>query len=80
MLKMGFDRKWVDIVMRYVRIVTYAVKINGESRGLITPTRGLCQGDSLSLYIYIYYLCRRLVDTNAFGLILKKDAKSINPA
>ena len=21
MLKMGFDRKWVDIVMRYVRIV-----------------------------------------------------------
>ena len=31
MLKMGFDRKWVDIMMRYVRIVTYVVKINGES-------------------------------------------------
>lgn len=42
MLKMGFHTHWVEIMMRCVRSITYAVKINGKPQGNITPTRGLC--------------------------------------
>ena len=42
MLKMGFHARWIDIMMRYVRSITYSVKINGQPRGYITLTKGLC--------------------------------------
>ena len=53
MLKMGFYVKWVDILMRCVQSVSYSIKINRRPRGHITPTRGLCQGDPLSLYLFL---------------------------
>lgn len=57
MQKMVFDEKWENIMMRCVSTVTYFVKINGRSRGCITPTRGLCQGDPFSLYLLL--LCAK---------------------
>ena len=41
MLKLGFHKNWVRIIMQYVSSVTYAVQVNGVPRGVIKPTRGL---------------------------------------
>ena len=54
MLKMGFNTHWVDLMMRCVCSITYAVKINGKPQGVIIPTQGLCQGDPLFAYIFLF--------------------------
>ena len=54
MLKMGFHMHQVEIMMRCVQSITYAVKINGKLGGNITPTRVLHQGDPLS---HICFYC-----------------------
>ena len=47
MHKMGFDKKWVNLMMQCVTSVTYSVKLNGKPRGHIIPSRGLRQGDPI---------------------------------
>ena len=41
MRKMGFNEKWIGLIMMCVKTVTYSILVNGESQGLIHPTGGI---------------------------------------
>lgn len=53
MHRLGFREKWISLMMMCVNTVSYSVLMNGESKGRILPTRGLRQGDSISLYLFL---------------------------
>lgn len=36
----GFNNKWIELIMKCVIIVSYAILVNGQPRKVINPSRG----------------------------------------
>jgi hypothetical protein len=53
MLKMGFHGSWVRMVMRMVTTVYFSVLFNGERLEDFKPSRGICQGEPISPYLFL---------------------------
>ena len=42
MKKMGFCDAWVNLIYGCISMVSYSILGNGEPKGDISPTRGIC--------------------------------------
>ena len=53
MEKIGFSHRWINLISMCIRSVSYSIMLNGQPHGLITPSKGLCQSDLLSPYLFL---------------------------
>lgn len=51
---MGFESRFIDLIMSCVSSASFSMLVNGSPKGHIIPSRGLQQGDLLSLYLFLF--------------------------
>ncbi|XP_010468460.1 PREDICTED: uncharacterized protein LOC104748533 [Camelina sativa] len=71
--KLGFSDKWISWILTCVSSVSYSFLINGTPQGLVTPSRGLRQGEPLSSYLFI--LCTEVLS----GLCVQAQNQGLLP-
>ena len=57
MVKIGFTAGWIERVMSCVTTPSFSILVNGKPYGMIQPSRGICQGDPISPYLFL--LCAK---------------------
>ena len=55
MEKLGFNARWINLIIQCITSVTYSIIINGVAYRNIIPIRGLRRGDPLSLSLFRFY-------------------------
>lgn len=53
---MGFSPNFMSRAMACVRTVSFSILLSDTSSGLFCPSRGLRQGDPISLYLFLFYV------------------------
>ena len=53
MQKLGFPKKWIERVMTCVTTTSFSILLNGKPYGNVLLSRGICQGDPLSPYLFL---------------------------
>ena len=53
MRKLGFNEKYITLMMLCVSTVSYFILINGAPTSIIRPTRGIRQGEPLSPFLFL---------------------------
>ena len=53
MIKLGFHRLWVDMIIRRVNSVSFSLILNGSKLDTFKPSRGIRQGDPISAYLFL---------------------------
>jgi hypothetical protein len=76
MRRLGFSNRRIQLIMALVSTVTYAILINGQAVGTIYPTRGLCQGDPLSPYLF--FLCPEALSSILQQVELKESITGVS--
>ena len=66
--KMGFGDKWVGWIEWCISTATFSVLVNGSLAGFFGSSRGLRQGDPLSLYLFV-------LGVDALSLMIDKAAE-----
>ncbi|KAL0319937.1 UNVERIFIED_CONTAM: putative mitochondrial protein [Sesamum radiatum] len=69
LVKLGFDTRFLELILSCVTLVSYSFLLNGSEFGLLILTRGLCQGDPLSPYLFLIFM-------ETFSVLLQ-DAKRV---
>ncbi|WVZ81974.1 hypothetical protein U9M48_029297 [Paspalum notatum var. saurae] len=49
MRKLGFQREWIELILKCVMTVNYRIKVNRHLTNKFIPERGLCQEDFAAL-------------------------------
>ncbi|KAL9690755.1 hypothetical protein QQ045_011163 [Rhodiola kirilowii] len=85
LVKLGFPKDWIDLVMRIVCSVVYNVRVNDLFTNDIVPGRSLRQGDPLSPYLFIMcaeWLSRsldeRMLNKRLTGIQIARNAPSVS--
>ena len=53
MRKLGFNERWMTLIMICVKTVSYSVLVNGEPKEVFRSTRGIHQGDLFSPFLFL---------------------------
>ncbi|CAM8916564.1 unnamed protein product [Rhodiola kirilowii] len=75
LLRFGFKDNWVNMILKFVSGVRYAVCINGRITSTFAPERGLRQGDPLSPYLFI--ICSEWLSYSLLNLHMERCIEGI---